>query len=291
MTQNLSRQTLLMFAAGVLITGTNFVAVKFSNQELAPFWGAGLRFFIASLLFFLFLFVKRVPLLKGSSLKGALLYGVVGFGMTYALLYWALQKASAGVASVTIALVPLLTHLLAVAHKVEAFNLRILGGSLVAALGIGLIFSEQLSFTGSAWPLLALIAAAVFAAETGIIIKLFGKSHPAAMNAFGMLAGAGLLFLLSQLMGEVKRVPAEPETLVALAYLVLVGSITLFVLVVLVVQRWTASAASYQLVLAPLVTLVVAAFLRGEAITAISLIGSLVVLFGVYIGALTNSRR
>lgn len=34
----------LVFATVVLVGGGNFVAVRFSNRELAPFWGAGLRF-------------------------------------------------------------------------------------------------------------------------------------------------------------------------------------------------------------------------------------------------------
>ena len=43
---NLSRNgaTYLAFATAVLLGGGNFVAVRFSNQELDPLWGAALRF-------------------------------------------------------------------------------------------------------------------------------------------------------------------------------------------------------------------------------------------------------
>jgi hypothetical protein len=39
---------LTAFLTLVLIGGANFVAVRFSNVELAPFWGAGSRFLLAS---------------------------------------------------------------------------------------------------------------------------------------------------------------------------------------------------------------------------------------------------
>ena len=121
----MDRLTLIAFGFVVLIAGTNFVAVKFSNQELPPFWGAALRFFTASFLLSIFILVKRVPIPNGRALTGALLYGIIGFGTSYALLYWSLLKVPAGVASVIIALVPLITFLLAILHKLETFQLRV----------------------------------------------------------------------------------------------------------------------------------------------------------------------
>jgi drug/metabolite transporter (DMT)-like permease len=70
------------------------------------------------------------------------------------------------------------------------------------------------------------------------------------------------------------------------AYLVIAGSIGVFWLYVFVLRGWTASAASYQLVLIPLVTVVVSAWLQDERITPAFAAGSFLVLVGVYIGAL-----
>ncbi len=219
-----------------------------------------------------------------------MLYGIIGFGISYALLYWALLKVPAGVASIVIALVPLITFFLAILHRLEKFQFRVLFGGLIAASGIALIFYDQLSAV-PILALLALITGAICISETGIIIKLFPKTHPAAMNAIGMLIGSLLLFSFSQATGEVKTLPAQPSVLFAFIYLVLIGSVVFFALVIFVLKRWTASAVSYQLVLAPIVTIVVASILRGETITSISLLGSLIVLSGVYIGALASSGK
>ena len=56
---------LAVFVAVVLIGGTNFVAVRFSNRELPPFWGAGLRFAIAGALLVGFAAWRRIPLPLG----------------------------------------------------------------------------------------------------------------------------------------------------------------------------------------------------------------------------------
>src|SRR5438552_4042379 len=84
---------LAVFAAVVLIGGTNFVAVRFSNRELPPFWGAGLRFAIAGVLLVGFAAWRRIRLPLGSALPGVALLGVVNFGVAYALAYWGLLQA------------------------------------------------------------------------------------------------------------------------------------------------------------------------------------------------------
>ncbi|MDP8927577.1 MAG: hypothetical protein M3O70_03120 [Actinomycetota bacterium] len=79
--------------------------------------------------------------------------------------------------------------------------------------------------------------------------------HPAAMNIIAMGVGGGVLLLaLSVVTGETFTVPREAVTWGAQGYLVLAGSIGVFWLYVFVLRGWTASAASYQLVLIPLVT-------------------------------------
>lgn len=99
----------------VLIGGTNFVAVRFSNRELPPFWGAGLRFAIAGALLVGFAGWRRIPLPLGSTFPGVAFFGVLNFGMSYALAYWGLLEAPAAMAATFVALVPLMTFFMATA--------------------------------------------------------------------------------------------------------------------------------------------------------------------------------
>jgi drug/metabolite transporter (DMT)-like permease len=84
--------TLVAFAVLILIGGSNAVAVRFSNQELPPFWGAAARFLLAALIFWVILLVRRAALPRGRALLGAVLYGTLAIGVAYALLYWGLLR-------------------------------------------------------------------------------------------------------------------------------------------------------------------------------------------------------
>ena len=52
METEVDRATLAAFVTGSVLAGGNGVAIRFSNRELDPLWGAGLRFVIAALLMF-----------------------------------------------------------------------------------------------------------------------------------------------------------------------------------------------------------------------------------------------
>jgi drug/metabolite transporter (DMT)-like permease len=281
--------TLAAYAAMIVIAGSNFVAVRFSNEELPPFWGATLRFAIACALFFAVMRWRGATLPRGRALAGVAIYGALGFGAFYALMYWALVSVPAGLASVLVALVPLLTFFLAIAHGLERFRLRGLVGGLIAVVGIGVVFAEQLGGAVEAAALLACIAAAVCVAESAVVVKLYPRVDPAATNAVGMLTGLAILAPLSLVAGETWTLPARADTVLAVIYLITIGSVGLFALFLYVLRRWTATATSYLLVLSPLVTVAVASLLAGEQITLQFALGGVLVGAGVYVGALSES--
>jgi drug/metabolite transporter (DMT)-like permease len=101
-----------------------------------------------------------------------------------------------------------------------------------------------------------------------------------------MGVGAVLLLLLSIFAGETQSLPVLPATWLALGWLIF-SSIVGFVLIVWLLSRWSATATSYIGVLTPIVTVAVASLLAAETPTLTFLAGSLVVLLGVYVGALS----
>ena len=99
-----------------------------------------------------------------------------------------------------------------------------------------------------------------------------------------------MLFALMPFFGESFAIPQATSTWVAQAYLITFGTVGVFALYLFVLSRWTASATSYEFVLAPVVAIALAAWLFDEAITVGFLIGSVLVLVGVYLGALRPAR-
>jgi drug/metabolite transporter (DMT)-like permease len=283
--------TLLAFFGVVLFGGANAVAVKLTVDELAPFWGAGLRFVAAGSLMMLIVSVTRRSLPRGRSLWGAALYGLVGFAASYGLAYAAIRDVPAGTAMVFISLTPLFTFGLAIAHRQEQFHLQGLLGALIAVVGIGIVFVDQLSANVPLFSLLLILLAAVAIAESGVIVKWIPRSDPFATNGVAMLVGATVLLALSLVAGEALALPTQTATWAAVGYLVVFGSVVMFSLYVFALQRWTASAVSYVTLLMPIVTVALAVVLTGERITPPFVLGSAVILSGVYVGAFLRRGR
>ncbi|CAN5160795.1 hypothetical protein BH18CHL2_BH18CHL2_01880 [soil metagenome] len=274
-----------------MIGGSNFVAVRYSNEELAPYWGAGLRFALAMVLLLAVTGVMRLPLPTGRALTATALYGVLSIGISYALLYWALVSAPAVFASVVLALVPLLTLLLAAAQGLEHLTRRGLAGGAIAIAGIALVFGEQLRLDVPLASGLAALGGAVCVAQANVVAKRLPRLHIVPVNTVAFAAGAVVLLAMSLVAGEPRALPQRPEIWIALAYLVVLGSIGLFGLFLYVLGRLTASATSYVLVLAPIVTVTLGALLRSEPVTATLLAGAVLVGIGVYLGAITHASR
>lgn len=285
----IDKRILLAFAGVVILAGSNIVAVRFSNRELDPFWGAGIRFLGASLILWVLVARGRYPLPKGRALGGALVYGILSFLIAYAFFYWGSQEVPAGLGGTIMAAVPLLTVMFAAAHRLERLRLRGVVGAVVALTGIAIMSSGALAGDVSLVSVLAVVVAAAAASESGIVLKLLPSAHPVVTNAIGMSVGAVLLLLLSTIAGESWRAPESTSVWGAIAYLV-VASPFLFMLAVYVIQRWTATGASYQFVLFPFVSVIGGALLLGEDVTSSLLLGAPFVLVGVYIGALSRSE-
>lgn len=284
--------TVVAFFVLVTIAGGNAVAIRYTSCdacELDPFWGAATRFLVAGALFLVIARVLGVRMPRGRPLLGAIIYGILQFGAGFGLVYWGLVRAPAGLGQVLLASVPLLTFVLALFHRQERFRVTGLAGAALAIAGVAMIFSTG---AGAGVPLasmLAIISGAACWAEALVVVKAFPPVHPAAMNAVGMGVGAVLLLVLTVIFDEEYVIPETASTWLAQSYLVIAGSVGVFWLYVLVLRRWTASAASYQMVLIPLVTIGLSAWLQDEQITWVFAAGAVLVLAGVYLGVLRHS--
>ena len=282
------RATFLAFAVFVFIGGFNFVAVRFSNRELAPMFGAGARFTAGALIFLAVVAVWRLEMPRGKALVSAVLYGLLNFAASYGLAYWALTTLPAAIGAVIFAAAPLFTVFLARVHRIEPFRIRGLVGSLITLAGI-VVLANPTGVDRLPWlPLLAMLASSATAAEAGVVLKLLPSANPVSTNAVAMAIGGGLLLTLSALIGDPWALPTMTETWLAVSYLALVGSVGLFGLFLFVLRRWSATSTSYATALIPVVTVVGGSLLASEAITPSMLIGGAIVLAGVYVGALTG---
>jgi drug/metabolite transporter (DMT)-like permease len=279
-----------VFVAIALIGGGNPVGVAVAVDELDPIWAAAARFIAAGAIFAIAMAVLRIPIPHGRALLGSFVYGLLGFFGAFAFLFWGFLETPPGTGQIIIALVPLLTLLLAVAHGLERFSVRALVGVLIAFGGLVFLVADRIDANVPLPSLLAVVAGAALLAESGVVVKMTPRAHPVASNAVAMLGGGVLLLVLSAIIGDAWRPPTQSDTWVAMVFLVVGGSVGVFGLYVFLLGRWTASAASYILLLQPLPTLVYSAVLTQEPLTPALFVGGAIMLLGVYIGAFTTPR-
>jgi drug/metabolite transporter (DMT)-like permease len=285
------RSTLVAFLFFVFIGGGAAVAIRRTYAELAPFWAGAARYLLAALVFWALAAVRRIPLPKGRALVGALLFGVLSWGAAFALIGWGLVATSASRYQILMATVPLLTVLLSAGQGLEALSLGGLAGSLLAVGGIVLTIGRGSTVRLNLPHAAAILLAAACIAEATVLIKKFPPTPPIMTNAIGMTAGGLILMVISRIAGEPWILPAQAGTWLAFLYLLIPNTIIAFLGYMFVLGRWPASRASYAMVLAPLVTIVVASTLAGEIITGNFLAGAVLVLAGVLVVALLPAGK
>lgn len=275
------------FFLTALLGGGNSVAVRFSNVELPPYWGATIRLGASALLFWLILFLWQIPIPKKRDAIVLLLTGFFGVGVSFGLLYFGLVRLQASLGSVIIAMGPLMTFFFAVLHRIEKFRWQSLVGGIIALIGISIAARAQLGVDIPIISVLALIAGSAISAEGNVILKIFSpKSDPMATNALTVSAGLAFLLMTTFLLGETHNLPTLPATWMAITYTVIPGSVIMFYLFIWILSRWSASATSYVIMLFPIVATIAGSLLAGENITLTFILGGALVLVGVWIGAL-----
>lgn len=289
MTRNDERVALVAFFSYSILAGGNAVGVRFSNRELAPLWGAGVRFAAAAAILLVVMAVLRLAVPRGRALTTATVYGLLNFGLSFALIYYGMVRVHAGLAQIILALVPLATALLAVAWRQERLRAAGVIGSLLALGGIALISRAPLDQSVPPLSLLAIVGAALCFAQALVLLRRSPPVNPIALNAVGLTVAAVALLGASLLAGEPHALPRQPETWAALAYLVVLGSVAVFVLYVLVLRYWVASRVAYGFVVIPFFAVLLSAWLDGEPITGALIVGGVLIIAGVYFGALRGS--
>src|SRR4029453_2945140 len=102
-----------------VLIGTNLVAIRIGNRELAPLWHAGFRFLVAAILFWVIAAGRRASLPGRRAAAGAAIYGLLSIAAFFGFIYAGLVEASFGIATATLALGPLITLGLAAAIGIE----------------------------------------------------------------------------------------------------------------------------------------------------------------------------
>ncbi len=253
-------------------------------------WAASLRLALAAALLSGIALLLRHPFPRGAALRATLHYGVLQFGLNFALLYWGEKTFPSGLTAVLYATIPLSTALMAAATGLERLTRFKLAGAAIALGGVALLFAGQPLGGVGLLPAVALFTAATLAAWSGLGLPRGPAQSPVWTTAVGALAGLAGCLAVSFAAGEAHPFPTRFAQWFPVVYLTLAGSVAAFVLFAWLIQHWPVTRVSFIGVVNPVVALLLGWAFRDERLTLASLAGSALVLLGLALGLRPDPR-
>lgn len=258
----------LLFCILTLLWGGSFIAIKYTVTSLPPVTGAMTRVAIAFLFLLLFARLKQRPLaLPKSARIKVWLTGLFSIGLPFALLFWAEQSVTPGLAGIINGTVPIWTTIFAMIFMsgLEPINEGKIFGLLLGSAGVYTIFSPSLSFGGNdlLLPMLALVLMSIFY-SVGMLLNRSLMSGKAKIDLFAntvhqhgvsLIALLGLTLFLEGNPLPVLATQTSTAAAISLFYLGLFSNAIAFIIFFYLIKRWGAVRASTVTYVVPLVAL------------------------------------
>jgi drug/metabolite transporter (DMT)-like permease len=297
-TKSRAAEVAIPFAIFTAIWGSTWIVIRDQLGTVPPQWSVAYRFIIAAAAMALVARWKgeRLRLGKGAVLP-MLFLGFAQFCVNFNAVYLAERHITSGVVATIFALFLIPSTLLAWAFLGHRPTRRFLWSSLVAIIGIALLFVHEFQQH----------AARAGEITLGIGLTLFGMVGAALANVFqareeirrfplfsmiawSMAAGALMNIAFAFVMTGPPVFDSRPGYLLGLLYLALPASVLTFSLYYPVVRKIGPAKAAYSSVLVPIIAMAFSTALEGYRWTPLAIAGAVLALGGM-VGALSRPRN
>jgi drug/metabolite transporter (DMT)-like permease len=282
------------------IFGTTFLAIKIGVDEgLPPFFSAGIRFFLAGMILFLWMAWKKKASFSLLLKKEMLITGMcLTFG-TFATIYWAEQFISSGIAAVLCATAPLMIVLIQISILKQKNSRLSVAGCMVGLIGVILLTLPSLrGDMHITWLIgcLVVLLGQVFYASGSVYMKhvseRMGASSPVALNSAQMILGGLMLMLLSLATEPISLESfASVPAVGSLLYLIVLGSMVGHSLYYWLVIKTGPVFPSTWLYVAPFLALILGVLLYNESFSWTAVLGGLTIIAGVLLVNANHLKR
>jgi drug/metabolite transporter (DMT)-like permease len=279
------------------IWGSTWLFIKIGLRDLPPFTFAGLRFVLASAILGSLILIRRArwPRTRSEWYLIAV-SGLLQFTLNYGLVFWGEQYISSGLAAVLQSTFPLFG--LVFAHLYlpsERMTILKVVGVLLGILGVGVIFSDQLTIAGSLALLgsIALVLSAVFGSYSNVLVKAYGgKIDPQILAASQMVCGfVPLLAAGFATEGNPLRFRWTVPAMVSLMYLVIVGSVIAFALYYWLVRNMDVTKTMLIALVTPVVAVILGMIVLHEQLNWRLVAGSACIILGLALIVLRRTHK
>ena len=281
---------LLSFLAVYIIWGSTYLAIKVIVETGPPFISMGLRFSIAALLIYAFLLIKGKFRMTKKQIINNSLIGVMLFAGGNGMVAWAEKYIPSGIASVIFSLLPLwfliFDRLLNKAKKPSAI---VWLGVFIGFAGILLlvVFKDLTSMKNISYlPFIIMILASIIWSFAAVLSPKLDKTKSGLLNlSVQMFAGGIVNVIIGILTKELRGIDLQQvlnlESIAALIYLILFGSIIALSAFTYLIENVSPGLVSTYSYVNPVVALFLGWLILKEEINSQIIIASALILLGV----------
>jgi drug/metabolite transporter (DMT)-like permease len=292
-------KTLLAFAIIYFVWGSTFLAIRIGVQEVPPLVLAGMRFFAAGIVLYIWMRATGTASPSRREWASVTLLAALIFLVDYGLVFWAEQRVPSGITAVMLATIPVFTALLEILIlRTQKLTLRLGCALAVGLAGVAVLVSHSVGF-GDA-PIeksgaIALVVGAIsWSLATVLTRKLRLPESKVMSSGAQMLVGGILLLLAATMFGEFNAVhwqAVSSRAWLALAYLTVVGSIIAFTAYVWLIHHESPTKVGTYAYVNPVIAVAIGYFLGGEALGARTVLGTVLVLVSVVVITTTPKKK
>jgi drug/metabolite transporter (DMT)-like permease len=290
------RSTWTALAIVYIAWGSTYVGIRVMDRTTPPLIGGAIRFLAAGALMFGFVVLRRrrLPRVSGRELASLTLVGVLLLSGGNGLVTLAERRVPAGLAALLVASMPLWVLVLRTLTG-DRPRRATLVGLAIGFCGVGLLVLRGGRGHGVDVVQMLVVVGAALSWATGSFLssKLPLPADVAAGTAIEMMIGGAVLAGLGPLVGEHWQAlsgQVSADAWIAIAYLALAGSILAFTAYVWLLQNAPISKISTYAYVNPVVAVVLAAVILGEAITPFMVLGGVVIVTAVAVVIGSESR-
>jgi drug/metabolite transporter (DMT)-like permease len=290
-------QIILAFTAVYIIWGSTYLAIRFAVATMPPFLMAGVRFLIAGAILYLLMRLRGGERPKLIHWRSALIVGGLLLLGGNGIVSWAEQQVPSGLAALLIAAVPLWMALFDWLRPggVRPTGLTVVG--LVIGFAGVILLATQAESSGAGPQLIGILALLV-AAICWAIGSLYARSAPfpgtqLLGTGMEMLGGGALLIVIATATGEWGQVHLEAISLksaLALAFLIIFGSLVAFSAYVWLLHHVSAARASTYAYVNPVVAVFLGWAFANEAVSWVTIASAAIIIAAVALFSVARAR-
>ncbi len=278
-----------------LIWGSSFAWIKVAVEEIPPASLVALRMGLGAVGMLALLAYIRVPMPRGAGEWLPLfVLGAVNAAIPIFLISWGEQFVDSGTAAVLNSLTPIFSLLIAgVALRVEPVTALRVGGLLLGFLGAVLLASRELDLRADASGLIG-AGAVVLAAFSYAVGASYARHRIRSTHRYVVAAGT-LVFaaldtaVLALITDGGVILPTQPDTILAVAWLGVLGSFVAYVCFFFLIEHLGATVAAMVTFMFPVVGVALGVLLLGERMDVRLILGTVLVLMGIIVVTLRHN--